>query len=302
MLLAAQSPWRLFSAWCRRPLQRAFPACAGLYGGGLADTWLRTCLPRHLGGHVSRGRRQRPRRALSWWQTWLLGATLAVLALVLPRPRLDRDGTSHPLGPVGRAAGPRPPVASRRSFTRCPWTDIPERSGAPSCALTAVRSDQAPRRAAARRAAGAGERSGRAVHTGGGPGQPPCRPGAYRPALGSPLMAAARRSLGAGPLPFDSARRVRAAEADLSDLPAVRLPVRCHRPARPRRPRCPTAASRGRTAHPWTRPGGAHRHSGAGDRLNQAEPPLLVLLFGLMALHTRRCSTAPPLHGVAAGV
>lgn len=37
-------------------------------------------------------------------------------------------------------------------------------------------------------------------------------------------MTAARRSLGAGPTPFDPARRVRATEADLSDLPAVRLP------------------------------------------------------------------------------
>jgi hypothetical protein len=37
-------------------------------------------------------------------------------------------------------------------------------------------------------------------------------------------MTAARRSLGTGPVPFDPARRVRAAEADLSGLPAVHLP------------------------------------------------------------------------------
>lgn len=37
-------------------------------------------------------------------------------------------------------------------------------------------------------------------------------------------MTAARRSLGAGPVLFDPARCVRAAEADLSGLPAVRLP------------------------------------------------------------------------------
>ncbi|GGV84525.1 hypothetical protein GCM10010512_00020 [Streptomyces thermoviolaceus subsp. thermoviolaceus] len=37
-------------------------------------------------------------------------------------------------------------------------------------------------------------------------------------------MTAERRSLGTGPVPFDPVRRVRAAEADLSGLPAVRLP------------------------------------------------------------------------------